>query len=120
MRVIARIDALEKGQEEKRAGWSKELLARLSEDSISFTGPELDQLRHSLRALASVLEGTVVESDAERLRIRLMLSRAETLVREKLPRQASRADKVEYLNATPGLGLRPLGELVGDAWPDAS
>lgn len=110
-RVIARIDATAKP--------GGGLVARLFGASVTISEEDLAAIRNSLRALHAVLEGQVVESDVEKIRIRLALSGAEELVRRRLGRHASQVDKVRHLNETCGLGLRPLNELAGPRWPES-
>jgi hypothetical protein len=50
----------------------------------------------------------------------LALSAAEELIRRKLGVQSKDVDKVEHLNETPGLGLKPFSEVAGVRWPDSS
>ena len=113
-RVVARIDAI--AQAGKTA---RELTARVSGSAITFSAEDLSAVRDALRALETALEMRAVESDTEKIRIRLLLSEAEELVRQKLGRQAGQVEKIEHLNQTSGLGLRPLGELVGSGWPES-
>lgn len=113
-RVLIQIDAT-RGVVKLGGG----LMARLFGSSIAFSDEDLKAVRSALRALQTVLETRAVETDEERIRIRLQLSAAEELVRQKLGRHAAQVEKVEHLNETPGLGLRPLSELVGVGWPES-
>jgi hypothetical protein len=116
-RVIARIDATTEADDTTVAKRGRELVARLFGYSITFGEEDLVAVRGSLRALERLLQQEV-ELDAERIRIRLALSRAEELVRRRLGRRAAQVDKVRHLNETPGLGLRPLSEIAGAGWPE--
>jgi len=109
-RVVAHID----GALSRRAG----VLERLLGSSISFDEKELMSIRHSLHELQTTLDGKAVESDEEKVRIRLALSAVEELIRRKLGRQSSRAEKIEHLNETSGLSARSFIEVVGAGWPD--
>ena len=88
--------------------------------SIAMSEAELKELRAALRALEAVLGKQVTESDAERVRIRLMLSGAEDLVRRKLGKRADRVDRIEHLNENLSLDLKPFGELAGANWPEST
>jgi hypothetical protein len=111
-RVVAHIDAALS----ERTG----VLGRLLGSSIAFDDKELAAVRHSLHELQAILDGKAVESDEEKVRIRLALSAAEELIRRKLGRQSSSVEKVEHLSETPGLGVRPFSELAGSGWPDSN
>ena len=110
-RVVAHIDAALS----KRAG----VLGRLLGSSIAFDEKELLSVRHTLHELQTILDGRAVESDEEKVRIRLALSAVEELIRRKLGRQSGSVEKVEHLNETSGLGARPFSEVAGVGWPDS-
>lgn len=111
-RVITHIDTT------TRAGAG--LVARLFGRSIVLDDNELFTVGDSLRTLQAILDGQVVESEEEKVRLRIVLSGAEELIRRKLGRQAREVENVEHLNETPGLGLRPLSEVAGVGWPDSN
>jgi hypothetical protein len=111
-RVAAHIDAAASS----RGG----VLARLLGSSIAFNEKELMAVRHSLRELQAILDGKAVESDEEKARIRLSLSATEELIRRKLGPQSRNVEKVEHLNETPGLGVRPFSEVAGLGWPESN
>jgi hypothetical protein len=113
-RVAAHIDA----PAQPPASMVANLLQRLFRNAVSLNETELREIRTALRGLETVLESQVVESNYERVRIRLALSHAETLVDRKLGRYAGRIQMIEHLNENPCLDLKPLGELVGANWPD--
>jgi hypothetical protein len=119
-RVIARIDATMEAHGTTVAKQGRELVARLLGNSITIAEDDLVAIRGSLHALKTLLQRQAVESDAERIRIRLALSGAEVLVRRRLGRYAAQVEKVNHLNETPGLGLRPLSELAGAGWPESN
>ena len=116
LRVVACIDATSP----PKSGPIRSLFDRVSRSIVVFDEAELTKIREALRALEAVLAKQVVESDSERTRIRLSLSSAEELVRGKLGRNGDQVDKIEHLNESPGLALKPLQELVGANWPDSA
>jgi hypothetical protein len=117
-RVAARIDA----PAQPRASMVANVLQRLFRKSVSLNETQLREVRAALRGLETVLEGQVVEPDErsdERMRIRLALSVAESLVERKLGRYARRVQMIEHLYEALHLDTKPLGELVGANWPDS-
>lgn len=88
--------------------------------AIAMNEAELKEVRAALCALEAVLGKQVIESDSERVRIRLLLAGAEELVRRKLGKRADRVERIEHLNESPGLDLNPLGELAGANWPEST
>jgi hypothetical protein len=111
-RVVAHIDAALS----KRAG----AVERLIGSSVAFDEKELMSVRHSLPELQTILDGKAIESDEEKVRIRLTLSAVEELIGRKLGRQSNSVEKVEHLNETSGLGARPFSEMASVGWPDAN
>ena len=93
-------------------------MSYLTGNSINLTEKDCRAVRDSLHNLEDVLENRLDESDAQRIRIRLSLSEAEEVVRRALDRSdVAVAEKVDHLNATSGLGVRPLREIIGPTWP---
>lgn len=114
-RVAAFIDLAAPSHESKVS----KVMGSLFRSAVVFSDAELEELRVALQALETVLEKRVVESEAERIRIRLALSSAEELVRRKLGKHAGKVERIEHLNESPDLELKPLGDLVGARWPDS-
>lgn len=115
-RVVACIDV----SAQRHASSVAEFFARFSQDSVVLSAAETAEVTAALRTLETVLEKQMTDLDSERIRIRLSLSRAEDLVRRKLGRRAGEVEKVEHLNSSPGLALKPFGELAGAHWPDST
>lgn len=113
--VAAHLDA----PAQPRASMVANLLQRLFRRAVSLNKTQLREIRTALRGLEKVLEGQVVEA-SERMRIRLALSMAESLVRRKMRRYERRVEMIEHLNEAPRFDHKPLGELVGANWPDST
>ena len=113
-RVAAHIDA----PAQPRASMVANLLQRLFRNAVSLSETELREIRTALRGFETVLENQV-ESNSERVRIRLALTNAELLVHRKLGRYAGRVQMIEHLNESLYLDHKPLGELVCANWPDS-
>lgn len=111
-RVTSRIDAT--------LSMRAHVLGRLFGSWVAFNEQELMAVRDSLHKLQAILDGHVPESNEEKVHIRLSLAAAEELIRRKLGKQSNGVEKVEHLNETPGLGLKPLSEMAGVGWPDSN
>jgi hypothetical protein len=118
--VIENVDAIAKPHQSIPRGWILALKARLHKDPIRLREEELGAVLSALRGLESVLETSIGEDDAERVQIRLALSRSEELLRRKLGRFEDEVREVEHLNAASHLCLKPLKELVDPKWPALS
>jgi hypothetical protein len=99
----------------RRAG----VWARLIGKSISLSERELLEVQDALRDLQTIINGTAVESNSEKVRIRMALSNVEFLLRNKLGRQIRGVEMVSHLNQSPHLCALSFRAAVGSGWPDS-
>jgi len=97
----------------------QKLVGRISGAHIAFSDPELSQIKACLYTFGTVLDRKVVESYSEQNRIRMSLSDGEELVRKKLGSHVDKIERIEHLNQSAGIILKPLHELAGAHWPDS-
>lgn len=91
---------------------------RLIGKSISLSARDLSEVRDALRDLQTIIDGTVVESNFEKVRIRMELANVEILLSKKLGRKVRAVEGVAHLNQAPHLCHMAFRDAVGAAWPD--
>jgi hypothetical protein len=95
-----------------------QLLCRLVGTSIALDTACCESVKNALRGFEFALKKNHAETDSEKIKVRLALSNAEALLRQKLGRRSRRVANVKHLNETPDPLLKPLSELVQPGWPD--
>jgi hypothetical protein len=107
--VVARLDATLS----RRAS----IWAQVIGKSVSLSERELLEVRDALRDLQMIIDGTAVESNLEKVRMRMALTNVEVLLSKKLGRKVRAVERIAHLNQAPHLWHMKFRDAAGSAWP---
>jgi hypothetical protein len=97
----------------------KTIINRMTGRVVGINKEKLKVILEALHKLDALLNGRVVQTASERVVIRLLLSKAEELIRQSLgAAYSAKADNIDHLNATEGQALKEFREIAGSGWPE--
>lgn len=117
-RVLAELDRFSHGHDRETANGLGKFVGVLLGRSVSVNASEFSEIQNSLRQLRHLLNTDTLAMDVDRISVRMALSTAEVRLRRRLRlRPDSDAERIDHLNATTRLQLRPLSQIAGPSWP---